>query len=204
MRKIDIEQGTYEWHLLRQGCVTGTTLSSAIGSPKVQETLLYKLVAERMTEPQIDDINSKAVERGSQLEPLARKAVIAETGINFTETGVLESEEVPWFRISPDAIYETGGKIVGGLEIKCPDSKKHIEYVIKGGIPKEYRDQVRAPFLMSEDIEWWYFASFDDRNYQKPLFLHKAYRHDFDLSHEREKLKAFLARVHEAHLEQAF
>ena len=60
MYKLDVEQGSYEWHKLRQGCVTGTTLKSALGTPKVQETLLNKLVAERMTEPQIDEINSKA------------------------------------------------------------------------------------------------------------------------------------------------
>jgi len=205
MRKINVEQGSYDWHCHRQGKVTGTTLKSALGSPKVQDTLMYKLIAERMTEPQIGDINSDAVTRGREFEPIARKAVIKKTGIEFTETGMLVSDDTEWFGISPDAIYEEGGKVVGGLEIKCPDSKKHIEYLINNKLPKEYVEQVKAAFIMSDDIQWWYFASFDDRNYELPLFLLKVTREDFKEIHgDRKELKVFIDRVNEKHSEITF
>jgi hypothetical protein len=205
MRRIDIEQGSYEWHCERQGKVTGTTLKSALGSPKVQETLMYKMIAERMTEPQIDDLNSPSVTRGRDMEPLARKAISRLTGIEFIETGMLASEDIEGFALSPDAIYEEGGKVIGGLEIKCPDSKKHIEYLIGNQLPKEYADQVKAPFLMSEDVQWWYFASFDDRNYELPVFLLKITRDDFKaIDADQEKLKTFINRVNEKHAELTF
>ena len=206
MHKIDVEQGSLEWHRLRQGKVTGTTLKSALGSPKVQETLMYKIIAERMTEPQISDLNSSAVTRGREIEPIARRAVIAKTGINFIETGMLVSDAIDDFAFSPDSIFEDeNGNVIGGLEIKCPDSKKHIEYCIKGELPKDYVDQVKAPFLMSDDIEWWYFASFDDRSYELPLFLLKITRSDWKtINDDREKLREFVASVAKQHAEITF
>ncbi|TNF09441.1 MAG: hypothetical protein EP323_00290 [Gammaproteobacteria bacterium] len=205
MKRIDLEQGSFEWHSLRHGKLTGTTLKSALGSKKVQDTLLYKLVSERMTEPQIDEINSQSIARGRELEPIARKAVIEKTGLHFVETGMLISEEIPDFGLSPDGIYEESGKIVGGLEIKCPDSKKHIEYLIQGGVPSEYADQVKAPFLISDDIQWWIFASFDDRNYERPLHIVRVRRSDIKtIEEDRKKLADFMKRVDDEHANLTF
>ena len=159
MRKVDIEQGSYDWHCMRQGIVTGTLLKSAIGSPKVQETLLYKLVSERMTEPQIEDINSPAVQRGNELEPIARKAVIAATGFEFKETGMLFCDYIEGFAFSPDGIYEEGGEIIGGCELKCPGSKKHVEYIINGvhpfSCPKQFSGGT-SPALMTVTMKFRY------------------------------------------------
>ncbi len=200
MRKVDIEQGSFEWHCLRQGKVTGTTLKSALGTPKVQHTLACRLVAERMTEPKIDDINVESISHGRELEPIGRKAVIEETGLQFSETGMLLSDELEHFGFSPDGIYEENGVVVGGLEIKCPNSKKHVEYLLEGGVPKEYIDQVKSPFVLSDEVQWWIFASFDDRSYERPLFIHKAVRADFpEIEADREKLAKFLDLVNEHH-----
>jgi hypothetical protein len=197
---IDVEQGSYEWHCMRQGKVTGTSVKSALGTKKVQDTLMYKLISERMTEPQITEINTTAVVRGTEVEPLARKAVIKETGIEFIETGMLIHNTIEHFGLSPDAVFLENGLVVGGLEIKCPDSKKHIEYAIKGEVPKEYLDQVKAPFIMDDDIRWWVFASFDDRNYEMPLFIKVLHRRDFTtIDADRKKIVEFLETVDKTH-----
>ena len=107
-----------------------------------------------------------------------------------------------WFAISPDAVSRNDkAKIIGGLETKSPDSKKHVEYLLKDEIPKEYFFQVIAPFVVSDDIEFWYFASYDDRNYSRPLFLKKVLRQDVEkqIQEARIKLKAFLDNVSEMH-----
>ena len=196
MYKIDIKHGSYEWHKLRQGKITGTSLKSALGSAKVQETLCYKIISEKMTETQIIEINSAAVIRGSELELFAKNKIIKETEIPFVETGVLGSKDYSDFIISPDAIYEKEGVVVGGLEIKCPDSKKHVEYLMKGELPKEYYHQILAPFLLSDDVQWWIFASYDDRNYEKPLSMLKLTRNYFiDIANHRKKLKCYIKDV---------
>lgn len=196
MHLIDIEQGSFEWHKERQGCVTGTTLASALGSPKVKETLMYKLVSERMTEPQIGEINVAHITRANEMESVARKAVIDETGVNFTETGMIVSDEIEHYKVSPDAIFIDNDKVVGGLEIKCPDSKKHVDYLINKGVPKEYWHQVYAPFLAGDEVEWWMFASFDDRNYEQPLTITTVFRDDLSyIADDRQKLQEYLATV---------
>ena len=205
MDKVDIEQGSLAWHRGRWGNVTGTTLKSALGSSATQKTLMYDLIAQRMTEPQIGDTTSAAMAHGIEMEPVAMRAVIEETGIDFTNTGLLLSDDIPHFSISPDGIYEENGIVVGGLEIKCPNSKKHVEYLIKGGIPKEYYFQVIAPFIMSDYVQFWYFASFDDRNYEMPLFLTKVARSELkELASMRSELITFLSGVNDEHMKLTF
>ena len=194
MIELELEQGSLEWHMERAGRVTGTSLQSAIGAKyskpknlwtlgdsKVQKTLSYELIAERMTEVQIVELNTQAVERGRELEPFAIKAASKLKNINFEECGMLISELHKEFGFSPDAVYKnTDGVIVGGLETKCPSSKKHIEYFISGVIPSEYYWQVLSPFICSDDVLWWDFASYDDRNYECPLFCIRVNRSDVE------------------------
>jgi len=204
MRKVNCEQGSHEWHKLRQGIVTGTSLKSALGTPAVQQTLLYQLVAERMTEPQIVELTSAPVVRGIELEPIARAVISKHLGLDFKEAGMLFSDDLPGFGFSPDAIYEEDGEVIGGLEIKCPGSKKHVEYIINGDLPKDYAAQVMAPFLLSDKVKWWYFASYDDRNYERPLFTIKVNRKLLGISDERDKLKLFIDKVDLAHSKLTF
>ena len=205
MYKVDMEQKSLDWLRARHGNVTGTSLSSALGTPAVQKTLMYSLISERMTEVQICDLSTRAIDRGRGLEPFAIRATEDETGIQFTETGLLLNDAYPRFSISPDGIVEKDGVIVGGIETKCPNSNKHIEYLIKDEIPKEYLHQVKAPFIMSDDVKYWVFASFDDRNYERPLFVKTVTRDDFnDINECRAKLLNFLDVVNEVHMDLTF
>ena len=43
MYKVDMEQKSLDWLKARHGNVTGTSLSSALGTPAVQKTLMYSL-----------------------------------------------------------------------------------------------------------------------------------------------------------------
>tara|TARA_R110000803_G_scaffold180290_7_gene242729 strand:+ start:2412 stop:3038 length:627 start_codon:yes stop_codon:yes gene_type:complete len=203
-----VEQGGHEWHALRHGKVTGTSLTRALGSPKVTETLLYELVAARMTEPNPTDLNSAAVQRGRDLEPAAIKAVEEKHGVQFEPVGMMLDDEFKNFGVSPDGVYFDDiltGEITGGVETKCPGSKKHVEYLINDVIPKEYDGQVMAAFMVCPSVEWWIFASYDDRNYEFPLFTKKVTRADYpNLDADRAKLAAYLVRVELAHLQLTF
>ena len=201
-----MEQKSIQWLNARHGNVTGTSLGSALGTPAVQKTLMYSLIADRMTEVQPSGLSTPAIDRGNELEPFAIKATSVEIGIDFEETGLLLDDKYPRFSISPDGIFEDEkGVILGGIETKCPNSKKHVEYLIKDEIPKEYLNQVKAPFIMSNDVTFWVFASFDDRNYERPLFVKTVTRDDFDDIDEcRVKLLNFLDVVNKAHMDLTF
>ena len=193
MIELDLEQGSLEWHHERAGRATGTSLQSAIGAKyskpkkkwtlgdsKVQTTLMYELISERMTEVQVVELNTVAVERGRELEPFAIKATGKRTGEDYIECGMLISDLNPEFGFSPDAVVKKDGVIIGGLETKCPSSKKHIEYFINNEIPSDYYWQVLSPFVCSDDVQWWDFASYDDRNYECPLFVIRVNRSDIE------------------------
>jgi hypothetical protein len=218
MIELDLEQGSLEWHQERAGRVTGTSLKSAlgakftiksgwtIGDKNQQETLTYELIAERMTEVQIVELNTAAVERGRELEPFAIKHAAIETGEDYQDCGMLICESMQDFGFSPDAVVKNDGVVIGGLETKCPSSKKHVEYLIKDEIPNEYYWQVLAPFICSDSIQWWDFASYDDRNYEKPLFVKRVNRADVLEIIEKAKaeLKQYLKSVCEKHEELVF
>lgn len=214
MRELEVEQGTIDWHEERFGCVTGTRLQSALGAKysqktkkwtlgdkKIQQTLMYELVSERMSHNHVVEINSEAVKRGNELEPFAIKSASGYTGLSYEVCGMLVCDWIDWFKISPDAVYRENGKIVGGLETKCPNGKKHIEYTLNDEIPKEYFWQVIGPFILSDQIKWWDFASYDDRNYQSELFITSTQRGDYEslIVEARVVLKEFLQMVEEVH-----
>ena len=205
MYKVDMEQKSLEWLKARHGNVTGTSLGNALGTRVNQKTLMYSLIADRMTEVQMNELSTPAVDRGNELEPFAIRATSHEMALDFEETGLLLNDKYPRFSISPDGIFEEDGVITGGIETKCPNSKKHVQYLIRNEIPKEYLHQVKAPFIMSDDVTFWVFASFDDRNYERPLFVKTVTRDDFDDIDEcREKLLKFLDEVNEGHMDLTF
>jgi len=203
----NLEQGSLEWLKFKAGKVSGTSLKSAIGSKAVKETLLNRLIAERMTETVNDELNTEAVLRGKEMEPLAIKAVIKETGLDFCSLGMMAPDDIQQYAVSPDAVYYSKeGVIEGGLEVKCPNSKKHVEYLRAGAVPKEYFHQVLSPFLCDESVEWWCFASFDDRNYERPLFMKMVFRKDLlkEIEKATTDLVAFLNVVDEEYYNLTF
>jgi hypothetical protein len=204
MRELTFNQGDLEWHKARAGIVTGTSLKQAVS--KNFYPLMWELIAERMTEIEITDLNTPAVERGREMEPIALRRYIEASGLSFETTGMLLSDDIDHFGMSPDAVYREDGVIVGGLEIKCPSSKKHVEYLLKNKVPAEYFHQVLSPFLISEDVLWWDFVSFDDRNYERPLFHIRTTREEVE-EPIRETLAAlikFLAKVDQKHIDLTF
>ena len=46
MQIFNVEQGSEEWINMRKGVITGTRLSSIMGTPAARKTLIYELIAE--------------------------------------------------------------------------------------------------------------------------------------------------------------
>lgn len=214
MKIINVEQGTIEWHEHRFGSVTGTRLQQALGAKwdarakkwklgdsKIQSTIMYELISERMSENEIVELNSPAVVRGNELEPFAVKAASETLGLQFDVCGMLASDTLEFYKVSPDAVHEENGKVVGGLETKCPSGKRHIEYLLNDCVPREYFFQVMSPMILSDQVKWWQFCSYDDRNYERPVFTVNTKREDHEkfIGECRAVLVKFLDMVQEVH-----
>jgi putative phage-type endonuclease len=192
MKITDFEQGSEEWLNARIGVITGTRLKQVLGTQS--KNLLYELIAECLA-PSTEMGMSEAMERGSLYESDARMLYESTTGYDIETVGLCIHDEYDWLGSSPDGLYKENNKYVGAIEIKCPNTKTHIEYLVEKKIPSEYKAQVLQYFIVNDDLEWLDVVSYDPR-IQLPemqMSIVRVYRTDIseELDAAMVKLLAF-------------
>ena len=117
-------------------------------------------MAERLTglSQSADLSNMKAVQWGNETEPFARSAFEAETGLIVTECGFIDHPTIKNAGCSPDGLI--GDDAI--VEIKCPNTATHIEYLKSNVVPSTYRKQVIWQLACTKRRRV-YFVSFDPR-----------------------------------------
>ena len=105
----DVIQGTDEWLHVKAGKFSGTDAStftvngkSANGIGTGLRSLIYRKVGELVTGPELDGYQSRAMQRGNDLEPFARLRYEAEHFTNVEQIGFIQSGE--FFGFSPDGL----------------------------------------------------------------------------------------------------
>jgi hypothetical protein len=174
----NIEQGSIEWGKLRIGKVTGTRLKDLRAKDNLP--LIDKLIAEIVSEQSKEIKCTEDMQRGTNLEPLARKDYEEYTGHKVEQFGFLQSEKFSWFGLSPDGLISNGEKYYKGVEIKCPDTHTHVKYIRQNTIPAEYKDQILSYFLVNEDHQEHDFVSYDNRFLIKPLHIVTVRREELE------------------------
>lgn len=111
MRKIETEQGSYEWLEWRRSLLTATNAGMLMGFSPYETPFKgwqrkIGLIPEQKSNP--------AMVRGQKDEPIARKLFIKEYGINMVPT-CIESEKYTFFGASLDGLSDCGTMI---LEVK--------------------------------------------------------------------------------------
>lgn len=125
---------------------------------------------------------------GIMMEPVALEEYRLRTGADAREIGFCIHDNLDYLAISPDALVYQNGTPIGGVEIKCPSTKKHIEYIRMNKVPAEYISQVLHYFIVIDSLEWVDFVSFDPR-IQKNLFIFRIRRDDVDVANDIEMRK---------------
>lgn len=168
-----IIQKTDEWMQVRLGKLTASKIADATAKIKTGEASsrrVYRamLVAERLTgiAQGVDLSNNKSVQWGNDAEPLARAAFEAETGEFVVEVGFVDHPTIAMSGCSPDGLLDGDGVI----EIKCPNTATHIEYLKAGTVPSDYRKQILWQ-LACTGRKFAKFVSFDPRLNQENQLL---------------------------------
>ena len=193
MNSIEIPQGTPEWFQARLGCLTASRANDACAAETTAayQNYLWQLVAERETKTVEESYVSADMERGSELEPLARAAYEVHTGAFVTQTGFWLHPEIKWFGASPDGLVGDDGLI----EIKCPRTSTHLRYRSEGKVPTKYKRQMMCQLLCT-GRKWVDFVSFDNRvRESKQLFIVRFEPKQAELDEMLEKVQAFLKAV---------
>jgi putative phage-type endonuclease len=157
-----MEQRTDDWFAARLGKVTASRVADVIAKTKTgygagRANYMADLVVERLTGQKASSFSNAAMEWGTEQEPYARAAYAAKTGILVEEVGFIDHPTVAMSGASPDGFAEEGL-----VEIKCPNTATHLEYIFDGKPPQKYVTQMQWQMACT-NRPWCDFVSFDPR-----------------------------------------
>ena len=159
----DIEQGTDEWLEVRRGILTASVMGQLItpnttkpASNDKSRALIAQLAAERITGHSEHVFVNDDMMRGTLHEPFARDRYAEHNGVEVQQIGFMVRDD--WgvkIGASPDGLVGEDG----GIEIKCPRAKTHIQTILSGQVPAYNMAQVMTTLLVT-GRDWWDFVSF--------------------------------------------
>lgn len=202
MKIIDFPQGSTEWLASRSGKVTASRISDVMAKLKNGEAAARRdyraqIVAEILTgKPQDDGFTNAAMQWGTDTEPFARAAYEAHNGVMIDQCGLVLHPTIERGAASPDGLVGNGL-----VEIKCPKTATHLEYLMAGTAPAKYQPQMLWQMACTER-EFCDFISFDPRLPQSLQMLVVRFDRDDERIKEIEaEVIKFLAEV-DATIEQ--
>lgn len=189
------EQGTHEWLQMRLGKLTASRMADAKAK---KETAAYRnylaqLVAERLTGQCGDSFTNSAMAWGTEHEPLARAEYEILTNCSVDQVAFVDHPKIEWCGASPDGIVASYGLV----EIKCPNTATHIDYLLGQKPPARYVPQMLLQ-LACTGMPWCDFVSYDPRMPEKHrLFVARFEPKKAEIESVEEAARAFLAEVQE-------
>lgn len=158
MRVSDAIQGSEEWLETRLGRPTASNFGKLITPTGKASTsaqgYIDELIAQRITGEIPEFFKSDAMQRGNDLEPVAKSLYEFTYDVDVKEVGLCLHDNYEC-GASPDGLIG----LDGGLEIKCPLPHTHVSYLRDGCIPAKYIPQVQGCLWITER-EWWDFMSY--------------------------------------------
>lgn len=154
----DIEQGTDDWLLLRNGKITSSKISDimAKGDGKTRDKYRIQLAIERITgKPAGNTFKSAAMKRGNEHEPLAREHYEFVNDVDVQQVAFVLHQTLSNAGASPDGLVGDDGL----LEIKCPDQSTHIEYLLSKKVPGKYLLQIQWQLACTKRL-WCDFMTY--------------------------------------------
>lgn len=165
-------QLTEEWFKDRLGKFTASNFSDLLGTGKKKEeifsqtakTLILKKLAERLTGEREEIPTTKAMQWGIDNEIVALRAYEQIRNINVLSAPFIKLKGYEdYCGGSPDGLIP---KLNGIIEIKCPNSAKHIKTLFTGQIPtedyKKYNTQMQLNMMVT-NTDFCDFISYDPR-----------------------------------------
>lgn len=160
----EVVQGSPEWKQMRAGLITASHVADVMAASKSGEAATrakyrIRLAFERISGLVDDDkFDTEYMRWGREKEPDARDEYEIATG-NYVKQVAFVKHPTLNAGASPDGHVGTDG----GIEIKCPSSPVHFEYIDTKKIPGDYRKQILMNLACSPERQWWDFVTYDPR-----------------------------------------
>jgi len=188
MKFIECDQGTPEWLDARAGAITASTFADAIsllkrnsGEKKVgdptdaSDRLASDIAIERISgKPYGEPPKTWLLQRGHDMETVARRRWESRTGLLAEEAGVCKTDD-DWFGYSTDGLVDDDGLI----EIKCPIDTNKIATMFKTGDVSEYIHQMQGGLWIT-GRQWCDFIMYvpDLEQVGNDLYVKRIHRDD--------------------------
>ena len=152
-----------EWLKARAGKISASRMADLTAKTKTgwgasRKNYIAQLVAERLTGQPSPSFTNAAMQHGIDTEPEARAAYEFRTDNDVVEVGFIDHPEIEMSGASPDGLVGDNGMV----EIKCPNTATHIEYLQAGQPPKKYLLQMQWQMACT-GRDWCDFVSYDPR-----------------------------------------
>jgi putative phage-type endonuclease len=197
VRIIDFPQGSIEWQAARAGKVTASRMGDVIAKIKSGEAAARRdyraqLVAEILTGVAQDSTYMNDEMRwGVEHEPLGAGAYELHIGALVDTVGLVLHPTIDRSAASPDRLVGKDGLV----EIKCPKTATHLQYLLDGSVPPAYEPQMLWQMACCERA-WCDFASYDPRLPERMrLFVKRLPRDDIRIKELEREVHVFLADV---------
>lgn len=194
---INLEQGSEEWKQARLGHVTASNMAEVMskgkGTGEAVGRYKYKvrLVAERLTMTAGESYTNAAMQWGIEQEQFACIAYEAQKETFVDKIGFVLHPDIKWLGVSPDRIVGHEGLI----EVKCPNTTTHLDYLFENKVPAEYYKQIQCQLWVT-GRQWCDFVSYDPRLPKRNQLLIVRTERDESLIKEMEaETLKFLAEV---------
>lgn len=197
MSEHDMEQRTDAWREIRRGKVTASAIEDVMsslksgGEPAGRRNYRAQLVVEIMTGTVAESYTNGAMQWGIDNEDAARDAYAFQSGIEVEQVGFIDHPTVPMSGCSPDGLIGDDGMV----EIKCPNTATHIDYLLDGVVPAAYVKQMQWQMACS-GRKWNDFVSYDPRMpVELQLFVCRLERDDAMIEKMEDAVRAFRSEV---------
>jgi len=155
-----MDQRTDEWFAARLGKVTASRIIDILtvaGKPEPAKRRIYRtaLICERFTGKREQGFTNDAMQRGTDLEPVARSVFEMQRNVTVVEVGFIDHPTVPMSGASPDGLIDDKSII----EIKCPQPSTHLDTMMDKKVPTKYIPQIQWQ-LACTGRELCYFTSY--------------------------------------------
>lgn len=194
---INVEQGSDEWKQARLGHVTASNIAEVMSKGKGTAEAVgrykykVKLVAERLTGAAGESYTNAAMQWGIEQEQFACIAYEAQKETFVDKIGFVLHPDIKWLGVSPDRIVGQDGLI----EVKCPNTTTHLDYLFDNKVPAEYYKQIQCQLWVT-GRQWCDFVSYDPRLPKRnQLLIVRTERNEKLIAEMKTETEKFLAEV---------
>ena len=195
-----IEQGSPEWMALRIGKIGGSRVADVLTEGRSGAESLtrrkYKneLIRERLTGKKLDTYKTPAMQRGIDLEPMARAWYEVKYNTFVDQVAIVLHPSINGGQCSPDGIVEATNSLI---EIKIPNPENHLDNILTGGKQLEqYYDQVQWQLACMPEKEFCDLVSYDpDMPDHLQGFVKRIYRDDEYINNMQNAVIAFMSEI---------